>query len=67
MSNADPIDDAQDRALLDTAKAVEAVRRANEKFVKGEPGICYECGLEFSRTVLGLCGKCRDELSKQRR
>lgn len=26
----------------------------------GEPGVCDDCGEEFSRLVNGLCGRCRD-------
>jgi len=60
MSNADPIDDAQDRDLLDTAKAVQAVRDRNSEFVQGHAGECNECGLYFTRVVRGMCAKCRD-------
>jgi hypothetical protein len=67
MSNADPIDDAQDRDLLDTAKAVQAVRNEALNYVQGQPGDCLECGLFFNRVVRGMCAKCRDAEIKLRR
>jgi len=62
MSSSDPIDQASDRELMDTASAVDAVRMAAAKFEKGQPGTCIHCGEDFIRLVRGRCGGCRDEL-----
>lgn len=62
MSSADPIDQGCEHEQQDRDAGVETVRAEAAKFQKGSAGTCIECGVWFSRVVLGRCGGCRDEL-----
>lgn len=63
MSNsADPVDQGCEHEQQDREAGIEEVRVLAAAFKKGNAGTCIECGIWFSRVVLGRCGKCRDEL-----
>lgn len=61
---ADLIDQANEKVELLRQSAENEARKGILNMPKGEPGECAECGLVFTRTVDGYCGKCRDDLRR---
>lgn len=57
----DIIDQANDRAALDTASCVATVRARAAAIPVGTPGDCDLCGEWFGRLVDGNCAHCRDK------
>lgn len=57
----DIIDQANNRAELDTANCVATARAKAASIPAGEPGDCDLCGEWFSRLVEGNCARCRDK------
>lgn len=58
---ADVIDQGSEREQLDTANAVDAVRRAAAAIPAGSAGDCDLCGEHSMRLVQGACAPCRDK------
>ena len=56
----DVIDDANDRNLADTDRAIAAARAKADKIPEGKPGDCDFCGEWCGRLVGGACAPCRD-------
>lgn len=57
---ADEADLANDRAMEDTQRALDAARRAAALIPSGTAGDCDFCGEWTSRLVDGACAPCRD-------
>ncbi len=57
----DIIDQANDRAELDTANCVATARARAANIPAGEPGDCDLCGEWSQRLVNGACAPCRDK------
>ncbi len=57
----DIIDDANDRAEADTARAITTARDKAAQIPIGEPGDCDFCGEWCGRLVKGACAPCRDK------
>ena len=56
----DEIDQANERAEIETDRQVAAIRAAAADIPAGTPGECESCGLESKRLVNDMCAVCRD-------
>lgn len=57
----DLIDQANDRAELDTANLIAAARAKAATMEEGTPGDCDLCGEWSGRLINGYCAPCRDK------
>ncbi len=57
----DIIDQANERAAIDTALSEAAIRAKAAAIESGEPGDCDLCGEWSGRLVNGACARCRDK------
>lgn len=62
----DEIDQIQENVSLLDNLSIKQVRANAAKIPSGEPGECCSCGEFFKRVVRGLCGRCRDDLAKEK-
>lgn len=50
---------SRSQSVIESAR-LDSIRKKAADIPKGNPGVCIDCGLHFSRLVNGLCGICRD-------
>lgn len=56
---ADEIDQANERAEIETDRNIATIRAAAADIPEGYEGTCDECGLESKRLVNDRCAPCR--------